>query len=54
MTISKRKFHYKIYCNYCKQLNVKPINFKEFNINLFFAVRLLANSFYGNKTTFLN
>lgn len=54
MAINKLKFHYKVYCNYCKLLNVKPIHFKDFNMNLFYVVRLLANSFYGNKTTILS
>lgn len=54
MTINKLKFHYKVYCDYCKLLNIKPIHFKDFNMNYFHTFYLLANSFYGNKTTILS
>lgn len=40
-------FYYEMYKKYCKQLNLKPVEYKDFNISLYHQVKILVHSDYG-------
>ena len=48
MQNNKLELYYKIYCKYCKQLNVVPVQKQQFHIDLYYVLKMLAHSYYGH------
>lgn len=39
--------YYKLYKHYCTQLHLVPCQFENFHMNLYYQMRILANSHFG-------